>query len=168
MRYRAWIVACAKTLALVPLVLLGASEGSTPVPTAGNASVSAMFGKVKVVVAIQTARIEKASAHTAALRSGSASTAVTVIEKLDASVNDRALYVPRSVFADLLNPAEASLSVEDSTTVLVISGGDASESYVLRIYLDSKGINRRTLSSSLQPGEPTQETRYWRSELRDD
>jgi hypothetical protein len=43
---------------------------------------------------------------------------------------------------------------------VTLYGGDASESYIVKIEIDSTGINRWTLSSALAPDKPLEERTY--------
>jgi hypothetical protein len=77
------------------------------------------------------------------------------------------LLVPSSVFADLVDPNEASLTREGTAIILSIQGGDGAEGYIVRAYFDAQMIRRRTLSSLLMPDKPTEDTRYTRRVLKD-
>ena len=86
-----------------------------------------------------------------------------MIENLSISVNGKNLFVPYSVFADIVDPNEAAVKFKGKTTILSIYGNvrNASESYLLKIYFDSSKVNRRMLFPAILPEEPTQDTHYW-------
>jgi hypothetical protein len=90
------------------------------------------------------------------------------IIQLNISVNGQAIFVPRSVFADLINPHEASIKFKKDQFILSIYGADGADSYFLHIYFDKEKINRRSVYSSLIPDKPTQETYYWLHVLKDE
>jgi hypothetical protein len=58
-------------------------------------------------------------------------------------------------------PNEAKLRAGTPTSVLMISGGDASESYIARIEFDSERVKRLTLASAFTPDKPAQVTTYY-------
>ena len=83
------------------------------------------------------------------------------INNIDISIGGRQLFVPLSVFSDLINPSEVSVRINARNFVLSIAGGDASESYFVDIYFDKEKIIQRKLYSSENPSKPLEETRYW-------
>jgi hypothetical protein len=90
------------------------------------------------------------------------------IASVEITVDGTNLFVPRSVYADLVDPRQAEVQVKGSTGTLVVRGGDGADSYVARIFFDRKKVNRRTLSSSMLEGKPTEETRYWLRVMKDE
>ena len=93
---------------------------------------------------------------------------VTIVEKLSISVNDKYIFVPFSVVADLIDPREAAIKFENKSVILSINGGDASEAYTLRVYFDTKHVQRRTYFDSYFPKKPMEDTRYWLRVLKDE
>ena len=89
------------------------------------------------------------------------------VSQLNISVDGQAIFVPRSVFSDLINPHEVSIKFKKNQFILSIYGADGAESYFLYVYFDRKKINRRSVYSSLIPDKPTQETYYWLRVLED-
>jgi hypothetical protein len=84
-----------------------------------------------------------------------------VIRSLTIKVNGHEIVVPYSVFADLVWVAHAELKVARPRNLLVISGGDASESYPTRIEFDQIAVRSRRLYSNEDPGGPTEQTQYF-------
>jgi hypothetical protein len=84
----------------------------------------------------------------------------SMVDSLEISVNGAPLFVPRSSFCSFsdLNFIELELIREE--LVLVLKGGDASESYVGRIVFDQDRIIRKNVSSALAPNSILEETRY--------
>lgn len=78
-----------------------------------------------------------------------------VVEKISITVNNREVYVPRSVIYGLVPPTEASLRAGTPLSVLTVHGGDASESYVVRIEFDRERVRRLIVASGLLPDKPT-------------
>lgn len=68
-------------------------------------------------------------------------------------ISGKKLFVPRSVFADCTDVGNMSVAREGGINVMTLVGGDASESYTLKVYFDSKRVKKRELhdleSSSL-------------------
>jgi len=85
----------------------------------------------------------------------------SIADRIDISVNGSSLFVPRSVFSDLADLNTASIALGDNDdVVLTLHGGDASESYIVKIDFDATRVKRRTLSSGMDPDHPLQETVY--------
>ncbi len=84
----------------------------------------------------------------------------SIVDRLDITVNGRPLFVPRSVFTDLADLTKAEVTKGKRRPVLTLYGGDASEGYIVKIEFDSTQVLRRTLSSTLTPATPLQETTY--------
>ena len=89
-----------------------------------------------------------------------------IVKKLNIFVNGVDIGVSKSAYGDLYEPLEGKIVVlkKKKLTYLEIYGGDGSESYFVRIYFGSKGVNRRVLYSPIIPGK-LEETRYWTREL---
>ena len=59
------------------------------------------------------------------------------------SVEGSTVFVPRSVFADLLDPKLASVRFEKGDFVLTITGADGAESYVVHVYFDMTRVKKK-------------------------
>jgi hypothetical protein len=57
-----------------------------------------------------------------------------------------------------LNTAEIGIGATE--TMLTLNGGDASESYFVKITFDAERVKSRRLFSSIAPNKPLQETTY--------
>ena len=84
----------------------------------------------------------------------------SIVDGIDISVNDKPLFVPRSVFCDLADLINAEVRIEQNKSILTLIGGDASESYIVKIEFDKDRIKRRSLAPGEAPNEPLQETTY--------
>jgi hypothetical protein len=72
------------------------------------------------------------------------------IDYLEISVNGNALFVSRSVYADLADVGVASVrQTKIGQFVLTLGGGDASESYTVEITFDRNRVRERRLMSNL-------------------
>lgn len=74
-------------------------------------------------------------------------------------VGDKRLFVPRSVFADSTDLGTMSLAFKSGTSILTLVGGDASESYSLKVYFDRKGVKKREIYD-LESNSLLEETTY--------
>ncbi len=91
----------------------------------------------------------------------------SVVDGIDIAVNDRSIFVPRSVFCDLADLITAEIQIGQKESMLTLKGGDASESYIVKIVFDAGRIRRRVIASGMLPDQPLQETTYHRRVLRD-
>lgn len=92
----------------------------------------------------------------------------SIVDYIDITVNNKSLIVPRSVFCDLADLNAAEISIEEKDSILMLTGGDASESYIVRIEFDAERIKRKVKASSMMPNEPAQETVYHESVMKDE
>ncbi len=92
----------------------------------------------------------------------------SVVVGLIITLNGMNVHVPRSAFADITQPAAASIKAEGSAFRLSISGGDASEAYFVEIDFDAEKVTKRRLFSLLTPTRATEETRYRLTTLKDE
>jgi hypothetical protein len=86
---------------------------------------------------------------------------IRVVQSLKIKVNGREIFVPRSAYADLVWVGTAELTVAKSKASLKVTGGDASESYYVRIEFDAKAVRSRSVYSGLIPEKPVEQTRYF-------
>ena len=91
----------------------------------------------------------------------------SLVDKIEIVVNEEELFVPRSVFADLADLSFGELKLEKAKFTLILVGGDASESYVVKVQFGPAAISRRVFSSALLPNKPLQETIYHSATSRD-
>lgn len=82
------------------------------------------------------------------------------VERLQITVNKRSLFVPTSLFFDLADLSSGQMNISGNEIILLLKGGDASESYGVKIRFNADRVLARTLFSSLSPDEPLQETIY--------
>ena len=84
----------------------------------------------------------------------------SIVDRIIIEVSQKSLFVPRSVFCDLADLNSAEVNLEQKEWVLILNGGDASESYVVKIWFDAERVKQKSLSSSIAPNEPLQVTVY--------
>lgn len=90
----------------------------------------------------------------------------SIVDAIDISVNNKSIFIPRSVFCDLADLNTAQIKIGEKESILTLMGGDASESYIVKIVFDSGRVKRRVKESGMLPDQPTQETTYHRRVLR--
>jgi hypothetical protein len=89
------------------------------------------------------------------------------VDAIDIAVNDKSIIVPRSVFCDLADLNNAQIQIGQKETILTFTGGDASESYIVKIVFDAGRVKRRVTASGMLTDQPSQETTYHRRVIRD-
>lgn len=151
------------TLLLVAWPILINGQSIAP---SGPTAVHVMTAGKKVDLTARTAKIDSSSELFPNVESGAKS--VSIIVDLQITVNGDRVFVPRSVFTDLLDPRTLSIRAENSNLLLTISGGDGAESYFASIFFDSTKVKRRALYSTLTPKAPSQETVYRLTVLKDE
>jgi hypothetical protein len=77
------------------------------------------------------------------------------------TVNGQSIFVPRSLYSDVLNPREMHLLRYKNNFKLVIVGGDGSDTYNVDILFGKTRVLSRAVYSYLVPGRPTEKTTYW-------
>jgi len=83
------------------------------------------------------------------------------VDYMTISVNRRPLFVARSVYADLADLNLASLRRQkDGQFVLILNGGDASESYAAKIFFDEERVRQRIIVSN-EARQTVQATTYF-------
>lgn len=84
----------------------------------------------------------------------------SIVDYIDIFVNDKPIIVSHNVFCSLadLNTAEIQLKKKEAT--LVLTGGDASESYIMKIDFDAVRVKNTVEYSGESPNKPLMETIY--------
>lgn len=90
----------------------------------------------------------------------------SIVDGINIAVNDRTIILPRSVFCDLADLNTAQIEIGQKESKLTLTGGDASESYVVKIFFDTGRVKRRVKESGMLPDQPIQETTYHRRVIR--
>jgi len=70
------------------------------------------------------------------------------------------IVVPNSAYADLLGVRQAEINLAGKSPLLLLRGGDGSESFVARIEFDKVRVKRRAVFSPSLPGRALEETIY--------
>jgi hypothetical protein len=91
----------------------------------------------------------------------------SLVDELKINAGGSNVFVPRSVFMDLSDLRKASLEKIDNNMRLTFLGGDASESYVVKIDFTVSRVKHRALWSNLSSECPLQETTYFERPVQD-
>jgi len=86
----------------------------------------------------------------------------SIVDRVDIVVNGKSIFVPRSVYSDLADLNNGEIIIEKRKVLLLtFTGGDASESYIVKIEFDEEGVKRRVLIDT-ESKKPLQETTYYK------
>lgn len=144
--------------------LCASSPAQVAVSSKGQTVVSSRFGTTAIQVKIRTHELPNGTADKPVKPPDSVCTMsripCSVIDGLEIAVAGEPVFVPRSVFADLADVNDAKLVIRKGGYVLFLTGGDASESYVLKVVFNRKRVTFRSLTSGEFPDHPLQETIY--------
>jgi len=142
------------------LVLPNVAQGQMKIAKSGRTSLNRAFGTQAVKVSIDTIRVNSGSDAFPKVEWLAGIEAVTLVRGLEISVDGKSLFVPRSVFADLVEPRRASVEFSNGTFILNIIGADGAEAYFIHVYFDAAKVKRRTLCGAFAPDKPTEDTKY--------
>jgi hypothetical protein len=142
-----------------------AAPRAKSVAAQGETRLAAMVGKTKVTVEIETHEIQigQPGDKRPAINRSTCSYSrypCSLVDHLTIAINDLQLDVPQSAFCGLSDLNKAEIKPEKKGSVLILYGGDASESYVVKIEFDATGVKRRALFSGLSAEQPLEETVY--------
>jgi hypothetical protein len=136
-----------------------------PVTPSGETFLFETLGKFKVQVRIKTHEIpignpsdgrpEKVETNCTYSRF-----TCSVVDVLDILINGELLPVPRSSFCDLADLNFIKLQRTKKRYVLTLKGGDASESYIVKIVFNNKRVISRTVLTPLAPNFVIERTIY--------
>jgi hypothetical protein len=71
------------------------------------------------------------------------------------------VFIPRSAYADLGDIETAKLNVSNGRMTLTITGGDASEAYVAKLFFDRQRVLERRLYSGEDDTHPLEVSHYY-------
>lgn len=142
-----------------------AAQPPIPVASQGETLIAATVGKlaIQAKITMREVQIGKSSDSRPAVIKTSCTYSkypCTLVERLDIVVNGKSIFIPRSAFCDLADLTKAEIEADKMGPVLKLYGGDASESYIVKIEFDATHVKRRILSGAVAPDQPLQETTY--------
>jgi hypothetical protein len=84
----------------------------------------------------------------------------SIVDYIDIFVNDKPIIVTHNVFCSLSDLNTAEIQLKQKEAVLLLTGGDASESYIMKIYFDAVRVKHTVVYSGEAPNKPLIETSY--------
>ncbi len=158
------ILACLG-IALATMNSAQADQHSTKVAPKGETFVETTAGKSTVQVKLKTHEVQigrQSDPRPTVIESNCTYSRYpcSIVDQVDITVDGNPLFVQRSIFADLADLNKAEIRIGGKGRGLTLYGGDASESYIVKIAFDSTQIKSRTVSSGISPGHVLQETIY--------
>jgi len=84
----------------------------------------------------------------------------SVVDLITISVNGKPVGVPRTAFCSLADINDAGLRIGKNGTVLTLNGGDASESYFVKIRFNRERVTGLSLLDG-ESGKKVEETTYY-------
>jgi len=144
----------------------------TPIASNGHTIIAASSHEVKVEVEVRTheAQIGKPSDKRPDIVTSSCTYSrypCSIVDLIDITVNGKPIIVPRSVFSDLADLNDGEIRIGRKESVLTITGGDASESYIAKIRFNSKRVTGLYLFDG-ESGKKLQETTYYQVVVDDE
>jgi hypothetical protein len=84
----------------------------------------------------------------------------SVVDAIKITVDNKVLFIPRSVSCNLGDVGFAQIAADGREWNLTLTGGDASEGYVVRVTFDTDRVKKKTLWGSLPPDALLEELVY--------
>ena len=149
-------------------VVLKHIHQQTPVKSTGETIIAARYPDLAIQAKIATHEIaigQPSDGRPEVIRSNCTYSRYpcSIVDHIDISVNGKSIFVPRSVFSDLADLNWAEIRVNKNSATLILDGGDASESYTLKIFFDAQRVKSRILIAG-EFGDVLQQTTYFKSE----
>jgi hypothetical protein len=138
----------------------------TPIASNGETVIVSDVAKLNVQVKVMTHEMQigiPSDKRPDAIRSGCTYSKYpcSIVDYIDVVVNGKPIIVPRSVFCDLSDLNTAEVRIEQKKSILMLTGGDASESYIVKIEFDTERVQHRSKYwSEYSKDEPSEETIY--------
>jgi hypothetical protein len=140
----------------------------TPIAESGEAKIVARSSKFDAQVLIRTRSAEK-KMETMLEPGGYVER--SYVERIEIMVGGKSIFVSRSVFCNLFDLHYAQIRLGQKGGVLWLEGGDASESYWVKIEFDAELVKRKSLGSGMAPPnaeDATEVTSYRLRVLKDE
>jgi hypothetical protein len=84
----------------------------------------------------------------------------SLVLKLEIVIDGNAVEIPRIAIATLSDLGSAEMQKSKNFFVLILRGGDASESYVVKLILSTTRIIKKVFFSGLDPDNPAEIATY--------
>jgi hypothetical protein len=158
------VVAWTLLISLSQLGIAGAQERGHVAPN-GETILTANLGRSKVRITFKTHTVENGTPSQPredALKIGCTNSRFpcVLVDVLTINVAGTTILVPRSLVCDLSDVGPVEVSRKQGKFVLTVYGGDASESYFMKIEFDSTRVLHMILYD-VEANEPLEERTYY-------
>ena len=169
MKYCKYIFICFFLFWCLQVGLCNCAYAQQSIAVSGKTTISQSLRKNIINVTFQTVKINRGH-NIAALYylPPDGFDACSIVVKLDISINGKKVFVPWSVFGDLIDPHGAYIEYKKGTYILSIGGGDASEAYHVKVYFNKRTVFRRIvydLEFDDSMKLPVEDDHYWLREM---
>lgn len=129
----------------------------------GETTVRQNIGRQEIVASLRTWSVPEQLRKTGVSFAQCSGSRVPCLltEKMAVSINGTAIPLPRSAYADLGDVSTVELKSADYSIVLLVHGGDASESYMAKLIFERGALIKRELYSSEDSAHPVEISRYF-------
>jgi hypothetical protein len=142
-----------------------AQQSNTPIKAVGLTTITRTEGRLRVQATFQTFQLDPSvRAHHFSQCTGS-KIPCSLTEELSILVDGKKIFVPRSCYADLGDINSAAIDFANGNVLLIVSGGDASESYIAKFIFHDLALQQRELYSGEDSNHPLEITHYYRVSL---
>ena len=134
---------------------------TSSIPSIGSSTVTADSSKTTARAVITTRQAtppEVPAAYKTTM------TVKNVVDVIDITVDGHSVIVSADAYCWIFNPNEAVLDLRGRRMTLSIRGGDGINSYVVKLYFDSKRVTRKTVGGLAGIGS---DTKYYLRVLED-
>jgi hypothetical protein len=142
-----------------------ALQGTTVAPQ-GVTEIEAVFDKTRISVKITAHEVDIGGVGVVPPEknlSGCTYSRIpcSLVDYLEISINGRALFVARSVYADRADLGKATIrQSREGEFELILIGGDASESYTVCVAFDENRVKQKTVAAN-EAGQVASQTTYF-------
>jgi hypothetical protein len=89
------------------------------------------------------------------------------VERIEININNQGIFIPASVYCNLADLNKLSIKSIGKEYMLILTGGDASEAYMVKIYFNKERVMKKIISSLITPDTPSEETKYYMQTIGD-
>jgi hypothetical protein len=131
----------------------------------GETTVSAAFGKTKLVAVFHTSTVEISTDDKTPRFAQCTYSRVpcSLTGQIKIFVDGTDILVPGAAYADLGDISTAEFSTKEGFFVLTITGGDASESYLARLVFNKNRLLERRLYSGEDPDHVLEVSHFYKT-----
>jgi len=143
-----------------------AQEIGTKISTNGETILSKNFGKTKVVAKFLTSIIEikplkNENDKRHFVQCTYSRIPCSLTENISVEIDGKLVIVPINAYSDLGDINEAHWSINKGNLMLIITGGDASESFIAKLIFNKRRLTERRLYSGEDQYRPLEISYYY-------